>query len=379
MELHFDYIIAGAGCAGLSLAYKMSIDPFFDDKKILLIDKDDKNKQDRTWCFWEDTNSVFEEIVSSSWKNIAFKSTNFAKTESIHPYVYKMIRSENFYAFCLGKINRKKNITALKGDIAKMVSNGIGTYIEVNAQKIYAAKIFSSILLEEPNLKPTDIYLLQHFTGWVIETKQAQFNADVATIMDFSIAQTHGTSFVYVLPMSSQKALVEYTLFTEEVLDETQYQDALKNYIANHLHITDYNITEREFGVIPMTNYQFKRQDNHIHFIGTAGGATKASSGYTFTFIQQQTNQIITKIKNNAPIDTAITPAKFTWYDAILLHLLATKMLGGKEIFTRLFQKNKFVFILQFLNNSSTLPQEINMMRTLQIGKFIKAAWQRLF
>ena len=87
----------------------------------------------------------------------------------------------------------------------------------------------------------------------------------------------------------------------------------------------------------------------------------------------------VESIKNNAPIDTAITPAKFTWYDAILLHLLATKMLGGKEIFTRLFQKNKFVFILQFLNNSSTLPQEINMMRTLQIGKFIKAAWQRLF
>ena len=49
----YDYIIAGAGCAGLSLAVHMIHSGKFSDKKILIVDKDDKQKNDRTWCFWE--------------------------------------------------------------------------------------------------------------------------------------------------------------------------------------------------------------------------------------------------------------------------------------------------------------------------------------
>ena len=36
----------------------------FSDKKILLIDKEPKTKNDRTWCFWEKGNGFFENIVA---------------------------------------------------------------------------------------------------------------------------------------------------------------------------------------------------------------------------------------------------------------------------------------------------------------------------
>jgi lycopene beta-cyclase len=376
--MHFDYIIAGAGCAGLSLAYRMSNDSFFDDKKILLIDKEQKNKQDRTWCFWEKEDSVFEEIVLKKWSNIIFKSDDFIKNQNINPYQYKMIRGETFYHFCLGKINRNKNITALQGDISTMVSNDTETFIIVDGKKINADKIFSSILLEEPMLAPKDIYIHQHFKGWVIETPTPSFDANTATLMDFSVSQEHGATFVYVLPITPQKALVEYTLFTKQLLEQQQYDDSLQHYISHDLKIGNYTIAETEYGIIPMTNYRFTAAQHHIYFIGTAGAATKASSGYTFTFIQQQTQNIIEQLKLNQTINTSVTPARFAWYDSVLLHLMDKNQLTLKEIFTRLFQKNSMQYIFSFLNNASTLPQEIKMMTTLQIIQFAKAALQRL-
>jgi lycopene beta-cyclase len=40
-------------CAALSIIMRMIKSGKFADKRILLIDKEEKNKNDRTWCFWE--------------------------------------------------------------------------------------------------------------------------------------------------------------------------------------------------------------------------------------------------------------------------------------------------------------------------------------
>jgi lycopene beta-cyclase len=379
MENEYDYIIAGAGCAGLSLAYAMSIDSFFNDKKILLIDKEQKTKQDRTWCFWDKDGNAFDEIITKEWSVLEFFGLDFAAKESILPYKYKMIRSEMFYNFCLGKINKAKNITALQGDISAMKSSGGDTYIEVNNKKIYGTKIFSSILLEEPLLAKKDIYLLQHFKGLIIETHLSHFDSEVATLMDFRIPQDKGTAFVYTLPLSATKALVEYTLFSEKLLPDEEYGMALDNYIKKYLKISHYAIVESEFGVIPMTNYKFKQQENEIYFIGTAGGASKPSSGYTFTFIQKQVACILQQLTANKPINLeSVHPKRFLFYDEVLLHLLQGNELGGAEIFTKLFKGNSFQTIFSFLHNETNIWQEIKLMNTVQRGQFMKAVLQRI-
>ena len=40
---HFDYIICGGGASGLMLMRALCFDPFFDKKKILLLEKESKN------------------------------------------------------------------------------------------------------------------------------------------------------------------------------------------------------------------------------------------------------------------------------------------------------------------------------------------------
>ena len=88
----YDFIFCGAGCASLSLLMRMIRSGKFADKKILLIDKEQKNRNDRTWCFWETQPGFFEDIVYHKWDTISFLSDNFSATTNINPYQYKMIR-----------------------------------------------------------------------------------------------------------------------------------------------------------------------------------------------------------------------------------------------------------------------------------------------
>lgn len=382
MEKQFDYIIVGAGCAGLSLAYSMSIEAFFDDKKILIVDKEQKTKQDRTWSFWDKHSNLFDEVVHHKWHYLNFFADDIMLTENVHPYVYKMIRSVDYYAFCLAKIQAKGNITFLQGDVSEMNSNASQTYIVVEGEKIHADTIFSSVLLEKMDLKPHDIYLLQHFKGWTIEVPRPFFNPDEATLMDFRVDQSNGTSFVYVLPTSPTKAMIEFTVFSEYILKDADYDAYIKDYIQHFLKISDFEVTETEFGIIPMTTYNFINQKNKLIFIGTAGGATKTSSGYTFTFIQKQTAALIEQIKHNLPLNSAIQSPRFKFYDAVLLHVLQNPNHSGAAVFSRLFRKNSFQMLFDFLHNETNLWQEIQIANTTKHLDFIKSSlaiiWGRI-
>ena len=71
------------------------------------------------------------------------------------------------------------------------------------------------------------------------------------------------------------------------MLKKDEYELELIKYIKS-LKIDKYKIIENEFGVIPMTCYPFERKNtSKILNIGTSGGWTKPSSGYTFKFIEK--------------------------------------------------------------------------------------------
>ena len=193
--------------------------------------------------------------------------------------------------------------------------------------------------------------------------------------MDFRVHQRHGTSFVYVLPTSESRALVEYTLFTPHVLETQQYDIELRNYIHSVLKLKDFTIVEEEFGIIPMTNAKFKFFGNGMYNIGIAGGQTKASTGYTFQFIQKQSERIVSCLIQDKPLsDIPAASKRFHFYDSVLLQLLVSNQLNGDEVFTRMFQRNKASLIFKFLDNETSLAEEIRLISTLQTIPFLRAA-----
>lgn len=370
----YDFIITGAGCAGLSLLTRMIASGQFSDKKILLIDKEEKNKNDRTWCFWETTVGFFESLVYKKWQQTWFHSDDFSRLLSLPPYTYKLIRGADFYEYCFSIIRQQKNITVLTGEVKQVTSNEKESFVLVNGQKIQAGFIFNSILFDQPLLKKNEYHLLQHFKGWVIDTDEPVFNSEQSTLMDFRVDQQHGTTFVYVMPFSPTKALVEYTLFTHQLLTTKDYDEGLQQYIRQFIFTGKYKITEKEYGVIPMTNYRFPSRQGNIFHIGTAGGQTKASSGYTFQFIQRQSAAIVEQLINTGQPFYKNGTGRFHFYDSVLLHILYHKNIMGKRIFTDLFKKNKPQPVLRFLDNESSLKEELKIISSLPAMPFLKAA-----
>ena len=349
----------------------------FAEKKILLIDKEPKIKNDRTWCFWETQPGFFEDIVYRKWDTISFLSDHFSSTTNISPYQYKMIKGIDFYNYCFDEIRKHGNVEVVYGDVKgwEYAREAIIFKIDDKEIKLFdqGTKIFNSVYKPGESNKRT-IRLLQHFKGWIIQTDQPSFKSSEATMMDFRVHQLHGTTFAYVLPFNQTTALVEYTLFTKELLLKEQYDAELREYISQYLAINDYRVIEEEFGVIPMTNERFYFGWNGWQ-IGTAGGQTKASTGYTFQFIQKQSQQITDCLVSGKNLNYLPRRAKrFRFYDNTLLHILYHNKIPGKRIFTQLFKKNKPQQVLKFLDNESSLSEELKIISTLPTIPFLKAA-----
>lgn len=377
----YDYIIAGSGCAGLSLLYRILKEPTLQHKSILVIDKDSKKNNDRTWCYWEKEAGIFDELVSSKWNNLAFLTTGFEKNLDLGSYTYKMIQGLDFYQYVLNYAQKFTNVTFVQENILSISSDDSVGIVKTNLASYTSKVVFNSTSLFNPVITEQNS-LLQHFKGWVIKTETAQFDKNVGRLMDFTVSQEHGATFMYVLPTSSTEALVEYTLFTPKLIEKEDYKKALVKYIKEDLKIEKYTITHEEFGIIPMSLANFKRtEDKTIINIGTAGGFTKASSGYTFQFIQKNLSEIILDLKNNRPIlnKTTFKDKLYNWYDRTLIDVLLSNKLTGKEVFTRIFKKNSPEKILAFLGNESSLKEDVLIMKNLPLLPFLIAGIRQLF
>lgn len=380
-SVSYHYIIAGAGASGLSLVVRMIDAGIHLHKKILIIDKDEKQQNDRTWCFWEKETSRFESIIHKSWKNIDFYAHEELSKLDIAPYTYKMIRGIDFYNYCKNIIAKTPEVHWVKEEIVETKTIADKTQVKTSTQTYIADFTFSSLFSRENLvLKPKEFMLLQHFKGYIIKTKTPRFDVNTATFMDFRVRQTHGTTFVYVLPFSETEALVEYTLFTESLLKDEEYDAALLDYIEHYLNIKDYEILDREFGIIPMTDHVFPAREGRVINIGTAGGFTKASTGFTFKNIQNNTEKMVEGLlKGHLPTDIILKSHwRFQKYDATLLNVLVNKRMRGKDIFEKMFAKLPASLILSFLDNTTTLSQELKIMSSLPTPVFLPAAMKEM-
>lgn len=376
-EMKYDYIIAGAGCAGLSLLYRMLKDPVLKDKNILVIDKSEKTDNDRTWCYWEEGAGLFEPIVTHQWRTLQFLTSEFTKEFTLENYSYKMIKGLEFYNYVLSFAEKFENVVFKNEDIKTIQTEHNSAIVETSIGKYAAEYVFNSTGIFNPEINKENS-LLQHFEGWVIKTKEPVFDSSIGTLMDFRLDQKNGATFMYVLPTSSTEALVEYTLFSPQLLKKEEYKIELECYIKNYLQIEDYAITHKEFGVIPMSLAKFSRTTDatgRIINIGTAGGFTKASSGYTFQFIQKNTEGIIRQLREDGVPNVAMTfrEKMFQWYDRTLLEVLISEKMEGKEVFSLLFGKRSPEMILKFLANESSLTDDFKIMSSLPIAPFLIA------
>ncbi len=377
---HFDYIICGGGASGLMLMRALCFDPFFDKKKILLLEKESKNTNDRTWCFWEEKESDWESILYKSWDFAEFKAAGVDKSINLNPYKYKMIRGIDFYKKIYEELAQKSNITLINQEIVDVVDKKKYGLVRTKNESYIGDKVFSSLPnhlhLENKNKFPV---LNQHFIGWFVKTEHPIFKPDTIQFMDFDLPQKGNTRFMYVLPFSENEALLEYTLFSEDLLENEEYETAIKDYLSQK-NAGEFSIEDKEQGAIPMTAYPFwKSNTPNIMHIGTAGGWTKASTGFTFQKTMRKTNEVVAFLKQDKALNTLIQKNRFWFYDLLFLDVLSKHNEKGHLLFSLMFKENKTDRIFKFLDEQTSFLEEIKIMMSFPAGLFVKALWKRMF
>lgn len=362
--------------SGLSLAYYLQKSNL-GSKSILIVEPQEKNKNDRTWAFWESGKSTFESILYKKWNAVNFRdAANKIQKLDIGNYQYKLLRGIDFYDFVATELCKSPNIQFIKDSVISIEDSTEYAVVKTNSGQTFQADfVFDSTYKLKLNI-PENHNLLQHFKGLVIRTQKAIFDPNLPEMMDFGIEHYNECRFMYVLPFDEHTAIVEYTLFTEKLLEEKEYDAELKKYISEKLQITDYEVIEDEFGIIPMSDEATKEfPSKHIVRIGTSGGYTNPATGYTFQNTQKRLKAIVERLeKTGSPIiKTSWFQRRFFFYASVLLNVLEQKRLPAAEVFARLYERNQASQIFKFLDGETNLWEEIKIMNSTKKLKFIAA------
>ncbi|MEU3660504.1 lycopene cyclase family protein [Streptomyces sp. NPDC032940] len=358
-----DVLVIGGGAAGLSLVHRLTESVAV---TVTLVEPPDGplRPAERTWCYWGAGPDGLEETVGASWSVLRVHGSDgrpFTVTPA--PFTYRMVRSTDFERMVHGRLARTDGARLLRAtvDSVRAVPGGAEVRCVLHGGRhltLRARRVFDSRPLTAP--PPARTRLLQHFRGWFVRTRTGRFDPAVADLMDFRVPQpTRGLAFGYVLPLAPDRALVEYTEFSRDALTTGAYEAALRQYCGDVLGLGELTVERTEQGVIPMTDARFPRRAGAaVLRIGTAGGATRPSTGYTFAAVQRHSRAIAAAVREGHAGVPAPHGRRALAMDAILLRALDTGRVDGPNFFTGLFRDVPAERLLRFLDGTTSLREE---------------------
>jgi len=165
---------------------------------------------------------------------------------------------------------------------------------------------------------------------------------------------------MYMLPDSDRTALLEHTLFSENLLSHEEYESALIKYLQQ-LNCGSYEICRKERGVIPMTAYPFhQRNTRRVTYIGSAGGWTRPSTGYTFRLSGIMAERLAEHIKgNHTHFARVLRPGRGIFYDRVMLDLLQRRNDLGPYFLFQVYVRNPLHRVFRFLDGASSFTEEL--------------------
>lgn len=371
---NYDVAIVGGGGAGLSLVLAIERAAGRAGSRapsVVLVDPVRRSASDRTWCWWtrDDRTAWFDDLLTGAWSSVTVAGPRTGEQRvDLSPFRYVMLRSPDLYDAAtracerLGVERIDAGVTGITGD---------GEVLTDQGHRFRAGTVFDS--RPTAPARPGRTTLLQHFRGWTVRFDDPVLDPTQATLMDFRVAQpARGVAFAYLLPTAPDRALVEYTEFSRERRTPAEYELALRAYLEKRWAVAPgrgVTIEHEEDGVIPMTDAPFPgRVGERVFRIGTAGGATRPSTGYTFAAMQRQAEHVAAQLVGGRTAGRVEPPKPYPghhlWLDAVLLRALDRGYVDGADLFTGLFARNPPGRLLRFLDGVSSPAEELAVMRT---------------
>ena len=369
--MHARVAVVGAGAAGLALACRRGAQGT-DGVVLVEAPPGAVSSPERTWCSWQQGPGYWADAVSRSWERVSVVDrAGVRDVLDLAPLTYSMIRSSDYVRVAGERLAR----TAVRRVEALVTGIEDGPPTTVVGADLTADLVFDT--RPTPPAAPGRVALLQHFRGWFVRTEQDAFDPSVAGLMDFRPLQpAGGVAFSYVLPTSRREALVEHTLFSRTPWTTQQYDDALRETTRA---LPPFDVVSTEQGAIPMTDAPFPRRvGQRVFRLGAAGGATRPSTGYTFTAAQRQAEQVALALhEGRDPTPPPAYSRRHLWMDGVLLRALDGGVVDGADFFVALFRAHPAERVLRFLDGTTTAAEDVAVMRSAPRSAMVRAALRR--
>ena len=368
----FDYIIVGAGCSGLSLAYEMNVKNLFNDKTCAIIDKRKEFNRDKIWSYWNIYEHSFYDCLINKWDKFCVKKNQNEIILDCENFQYQSIDSQKFYKKILDNLNSNKNIKLiLNKSVDKIYENKDEAIVQCS-DKIFRTDIIFNSSLDNKTTKESELF--QHFYGCEVVFDENVNLPEYPIIMDFNCNQDSWVHFFYTLPMGKNKIFIENTwISNEKSFAFERYIAEINYYIQNNLNYKKkYKTNYSEIGSIPMFHFKNNVKYKKLINIGTAGNLTRKSTGYTFLNIQKSVKQIVINISKKQNIKESSVSLKYNYLDNIFIKVLLEKKGSMYEVFFDLFKKNKTKDIVKFLSNTSNWFEDLKIILSMPKLIFIK-------
>lgn len=351
-----DVHVLGDGCAAMMLASRAN--ELNDHTLSIVRPEGAPPPQDHMLGFWATPDLKFAaQQARHAWPNWSIITETDAAVLSSKSHSYHVMHKAHF----------------LERARADAEEHGVRFIDQAQHDSAGADTVFDS----RPPRAPANA-MLQHFVGLEVEVNKPVFDSDTAILMDFRVDQSHGMHFMYVLPFSSTRALIESTMFSTTKMPREYYTEAIESYLFNHHNAIIKHVFREEQGVIPMG--RLSPHDQSIPGLGANGGAIRPASGYTFAFIHQQIQNGLNR-HNNGKALAFKRPHKRVdvWMDSVLLAVLRHWPQQGPILFGRMAQSLSGEEFIRFMTGRAGWGLRFKVMMAMPKLPFIRGVSKMLF
>ncbi|MEQ8623261.1 MAG: lycopene cyclase family protein [Thalassobaculaceae bacterium] len=368
-----DIAILGGGCAGLSLASRLAVPG---GPRCIVLEARPALSNDRTWCSWDDGSLAGWGLrADATWDRWSVRHRGAWAEHVSRTQPYTCIRAESFNRTQLARVAAAGDVSVVMGYAATAVENG-DTVVPADPD---LPVVRARHIVDTRPPRPLPGILLQHFVGWETETDRAAFDPTRVTLMDFDVDQSDGLQFLYVLPYSETRALVEATVLSTSVWPQAAYDFVLTRYLQSRFGLTegDRTILRRETGVLPMGPTQPVANAGTIR-IGSAGGALRMSSGYGFHFIQRQADVVAESLLGSGDRPPAVPTRGWLtrWMDRVFLEAVQRRPDQAPIYFRRMLTGAGADVFARFMMDRASLADAATVVASLPKMPFMRSAWR---
>jgi lycopene beta-cyclase len=373
MAFETDLLILGGGCAGLSLAMRLA-ELGENCPRTRIIEPRRNYVHDRTWCFWDDGSARLAPLIEHRWRKLTVRAGGRSANVDCGETRYCLLPADVFYAAALKAIATNDRIELVMDTTASTSRGGAHDGWQIGTNRGACAAKMVVDTRPDHDRAARDAVLWQSFVGFEIECAHAMFDSSSADLMNFRVSHADDIRFVYILPVSNRRALIEVTVFGRFPQGRAALLGELDDAIELATGGDGFEVLRWEHGALPMGHMQVPVEpDRSFVRVGLTSGGARASTGYAFQRIQRWADRCARSLAGGAGlIGHAPDPALLRGMDRLFLCVLRTQPAAAPEMFLSMFQNVRADRIIRFLSDQGTLRDYVAVASALPLVPFLK-------